>query len=76
MAIAEDDGGEMVIGDVSRVGGRALAVGLSGAGGDEVLKIGWVEQSAELELTMEEAVALRDEIDRIIRDRQAHSQGR
>jgi hypothetical protein len=76
MAIAEDDGGEMVIGDVSRVGGRALAVGLSGTGGDEVLKIGWVEQSAELELTMEEAVALRDEIDRIIRDRQTHSQGR
>ncbi|MHA7263571.1 hypothetical protein ACX80W_10260 [Arthrobacter sp. TMN-37] len=73
MAIAEDDGGEMVIGDVSRVGGRALAVGLSGSGGEEVLKIGWVEQSAELELTMEEAVALRDEIDRIIRDRQAHS---
>jgi hypothetical protein len=76
MAIAEDDGGEMVIGDVSRVGGRALAVGLSGTGGDEVLKIGWVEQSAELELTLEEAVALRDEIDRIIRDRQDHSQGR
>ncbi len=73
MAIAEDDGGEMVIGDVSRVGGRALAVGLSGTGGDEVLKIGWVEQSAELELTMEEAVALRDEIDRIIHDRQTHS---
>jgi hypothetical protein len=58
------------------VGGRALAVGLSGTGGDEVLKIGWVEQSAELELTLEEAVALRDEIDRIIRDRQDHSQGR
>ncbi len=73
MAIAEDDGGEMIIGDVSRVGGRALAVGLSGTGGEEVLKIGWVEESAEIELTMDEAVALRDEIDRIIKDRKEHS---
>ena len=73
MAIAEDDGGEMIIGDVSRVGGRALTVGLSGAGGDEVLTVGWVEESAQIELTMDEAIALRDEIDRIIRDRREHS---
>jgi hypothetical protein len=68
MAVAEDDGGELIVGDVTRTGGRALAVGLS-TGTDEqgrqLVSIDWVEQDARLELTVDEAVALRDEMTRI-----------
>ncbi len=71
MAVAEDDGGELIVGDVTRTGGRALGVGLS-TGTDEqgrqLVSIDWVEQDARLELTVDEAVALRDELTRIIDD--------
>ena len=69
MEIAKDDAGDMVIGDVSRIGGRALTVGITGISGDEVLNIGWVETGDSLKLNLEDAVTLRDEIDRIIKDR-------
>ncbi len=69
MEIAKDDAGDMVIGDVSRLGGRALTVGITGISGDEVLSIGWVETGDSLKLNLEEAITLRDEIDRIIKDR-------
>lgn len=75
MAVADDDGGELVVGDVSRTGGRALAVGLSSAMDEEgrrLVSIGWVEQDARLELTVDEAVALRDEMTRIIDDAGGH----
>ena len=71
MAVAGDDGGELIVGDVTHTGGRAVAVGLSHAEdgqGRPMVSIGWVEQDQRLELTVEEAVALRDELTRIIRD--------
>lgn len=71
MAIAEDDGGELIVGDVTRTGGRALTVGLSHAvddHGQPMVSVGWVEQGERLELTVREAEALRDELTRIIRD--------
>lgn len=71
MAVADDDGGELVVGDVTHPGGRALAVGLSKAvdeDGRQRVSVGWVEQDARLELTVDEAVALRDELTRIIDD--------
>lgn len=71
MAVAEDDGGELIVGDVTRTGGRALAVGLSGSTdeqGRHLVGVGWVEQDARLELTVDEATALRDELTRIIDD--------
>lgn len=71
MAIAEDDGGELIVGDVTRTGGRALAVGLSHTAdgqGRAMISIGWVEQDQHLEITVDEAQALRDELSRIIED--------
>ncbi|MCU1634272.1 MAG: hypothetical protein JWM61_2924 [Micrococcaceae bacterium] len=71
MAVAEDDGGELIVGDVTRTGGRALAVGLShtaDAEGRPMVGIGWVEQDQRLEITVDEARALRDELTRIISD--------
>ncbi|MDQ0733873.1 hypothetical protein [Arthrobacter agilis] len=71
MAIAEDDGGEMIVGDVTRTGGRALAVGLSHAPDEQgrpTISIGWMEQDQHLEITVDEARALRDELSRIIED--------
>jgi hypothetical protein len=71
MAVAGDDGGELIVGDVTHTGGRAVAVGLSHSAdgqGRPMVGIGWVEQGQRLELTLEEAVALRDELTRIIRD--------
>lgn len=75
MAIAEDDGGEMIVGDVTHSGGRALAVGVSataGADGASHVSIGWVEQGERLELTIREATALRDELTRILGDLEEH----
>jgi hypothetical protein len=71
MAIAEDDGGELIVGDVTRTGGRALAVGLSHTAdgqGRPKISIGWMEQDQRLEITVDEARALRDELSRIIQD--------
>ncbi|MEG9247260.1 hypothetical protein V6S67_04105 [Arthrobacter sp. Soc17.1.1.1] len=71
MAIAEDDGGELIVGDVTRTGGRALAVGLShteDAQDRPMIRIGWVEQDQHLEITVDEARVLRDELSRIIDD--------
>ncbi|WP_105031066.1 hypothetical protein [Arthrobacter ruber] len=71
MAIAEDDGGELIVGDVTRTGGRALAVGLSHTAdgqGRPMVSVGWVEQDQHLEITVDEARALRDELSRIIED--------
>lgn len=71
MAVAGDDGGELIVGDVTRTDGRALAVGLSSSEdsrGRPMVSIGWVEQGERLELTVEEAGALRDELTRIIDD--------
>lgn len=71
MAVAGDDGGELIVGDVTRTGGRALAVGLSHATdeqGRQLVGIGWVEQGDRLEVTVDEAEALRNELTRIIED--------
>jgi hypothetical protein len=71
MAIAEDDGGELIVGDVTHTGGRALAVGLSHAADGQdrpMVSIGWLEQDQRLEITVDEALALRDELSRIIED--------
>lgn len=71
MAVAEDDGGELIVGDVTRTGGRALAVGLSPSPDDQgrpTISVGWMEQGDRLQLSVDEAVALRDELTRIIRD--------
>ncbi len=71
MAVAGDDGGELVVGDLTHTGGRALTVGLSRTADDQgrpMVSIGWVEQSEQLEVTVDEAAALRDELTRIIRD--------
>ncbi|MUK03449.1 hypothetical protein GM708_16995 [Vibrio cholerae] len=71
MAIAGDDGGELIVGDVTRTGGRALAVGLSHTEdehGRPRVSVGWVEQGERLELSLDEAGALRDELTRIIDD--------
>lgn len=71
MAVAGDDGGELIVGDVSHTGGRAVTVGLSPSAdgqGAPMVSVGWVEQGERLELTIDEAVALRDELTRIIRD--------
>lgn len=71
MAVAEDDGGELIVGDVTHTGGRALAVGLSPSpdpDGTPTVRIGWVEQDQQLELSVEEARALRDELTRLIED--------
>ncbi|MHA7239489.1 hypothetical protein [Arthrobacter sp. TMS1-12-1] len=71
MAVAGDDGGELIVGDVTHTGGRALAVGLSSSADGEsrpTVGIGWVEQGERLELSLEEATALRDELTRIIDD--------
>ncbi|OUM41009.1 hypothetical protein [Arthrobacter sedimenti] len=71
MAVAEDDGGEMIVGDVTHTGGRAVAVGLSSSAdgqGRPLISIGWVEQGERLEVSVDEAVALRDELTRIIND--------
>ncbi|KQO01725.1 MULTISPECIES: hypothetical protein [Arthrobacter] len=71
MAVAEDDGGELIVGDVTHTGGRALAVGLSpspGPDGNPMVHIGWVEQDQQLELSVDEARALRDELTRLIDD--------
>ncbi|WP_434992007.1 hypothetical protein [Arthrobacter sp. Ld5] len=71
MAVAGDDGGELIVGDVTHTGGRALAIGLSSstdAGGRPLVSVGWVEQGEQLGLTLDEAVALRDELTRIIDD--------
>jgi hypothetical protein len=73
MEFAQDDAGDMVVGDVTHVHGKALTVGIEGISGDEVLSIGWVETGETINLTLKEAVTLRDEIDKIIRDR--HSGG-
>lgn len=75
MAIAGDDGGELIVGDVTQTGGRALAVGLSNSGDDQghpLVSIGWVEQGERLELSLDEAGALRDELTRIIDDARHH----
>ena len=69
MEFAQDDAGDMVVGDVTHIHGKALTVGISGISGDEVLSIGWVETGETINLTLQEAITLRDEIDRIIRDR-------
>ncbi|WP_104168517.1 hypothetical protein [Arthrobacter sp. SX1312] len=71
MAVAGDDGGELIVGDVTHTGGRALAVGLASSADGEgrpVVGVGWVEQGERLELTLDEAAALRDELTRIIDD--------
>ncbi|WP_394249641.1 hypothetical protein [Arthrobacter pityocampae] len=71
MAVAGDDGGELIIGDVTHTGGRALAIGLSSSTDGEgrpMVSVGWVEQGEQLGLTLEEAAALRDELTRIIDD--------
>ncbi|PPB49730.1 hypothetical protein C4K88_08665 [Arthrobacter pityocampae] len=71
MAVAGDDGGELIIGDVTHTGGRALAIGLSSStdsAGRPMVSVGWVEQGEQLGLTLDEAVALRDELTRIIDD--------
>ncbi|WDF34104.1 hypothetical protein PTW37_04025 [Arthrobacter agilis] len=71
MAVAEDDGGELIVGDVTRTHGRALAVGLAPSTdehGKPMIGIGWVEQDQLLEITVDEATALRDELTRIIDD--------
>ncbi|NKX53164.1 hypothetical protein [Arthrobacter mobilis] len=69
MEFAQDDAGDMVVGDVVHVKGKALTVGISGISGDEVLSLGWVETGESINLTLPEAIKLRDEIDKIIRDR-------
>lgn len=71
MAVAGDDGGELMVGDLSHPGGRALTVGLSHTAderGRPMVSIGWVEQGERLEVTVDEAAALRDELTRIIED--------
>ncbi|WP_247828363.1 hypothetical protein [Arthrobacter antioxidans] len=71
MAVAGDDGGELIVGDVTHTGGRALAVGLTSSADGEgrpAVSVGWVEQGQQLELTLDEAAALRDELTRIIDD--------
>ncbi len=68
MAIAGDDGGELIVGDVTKTGGRALAVGLSQDEHGPRVSVGWVEQGERLELSLDEAGALRDELSRIIAD--------
>ncbi len=71
MAVAGDDGGELMVGDLSHTGGRALTVGLSHTAdgrGRPMVSIGWVEQGERLEVTVDEAAALRDELTRIIED--------
>ncbi|TKV28468.1 hypothetical protein FDK12_07315 [Arthrobacter sp. NamB2] len=78
MAIAQDDGGELIVGDVTQTGGRALAVGLSSSEdsqGRPLVSVGWVEQGERLELTVREAEALRDELTRIIEDADAGARG-
>jgi len=69
MEFAQDDAGDLIIGDVSKPGGRALSIGITGISGDEVLSLSWVETGETLKLTLDEAVRLRNEIDHIIRDR-------
>ncbi|WP_262106359.1 hypothetical protein [Arthrobacter sp. Marseille-P9274] len=69
MEFAQDDAGDLIIGDVSKPGGRALSIGITGISGNEVLSLSWVETGEALKLTLDEAVRLRDEIDHIIRDR-------
>jgi hypothetical protein len=69
MEFAQDDAGDMVVGDVTHVPGKALTVGITGISGDEVLSLGWVETGETINLTLPEAITLRNEIDKIIRDR-------
>ncbi|EMY33324.1 hypothetical protein D477_015431 [Arthrobacter crystallopoietes BAB-32] len=69
MEFAQDDAGDLIIGDVSKPGGRALSIGITGITGNEVLSLSWVETGETLNLTLDEAVRLRNEIDHIIRDR-------
>jgi hypothetical protein len=71
MAVAGDDGGELIVGDVTQTGGRALAVGLAHSAdgqGRPMISVGWVEEGQRLEISVDEARALRDELTRIIQD--------
>lgn len=66
MAITRTTEGTLIIGDPSH-GGRAI--GISASKGDhEVAFVDWFEEGVGIGLTLEEAVAARTELDRIIRN--------
>lgn len=64
MAIKRDTNGTLIIGDPS-TGGRAIGIS-AGDTPRDVVVVDWFEEGIGLDLTLEEALAARDELNTII----------
>lgn len=64
MAITRTTNGTLIIGDPSH-GGRAIGISEM-TGRASVVFVDWLEEGVGMELTLVEAVAARDELDRLI----------
>jgi hypothetical protein len=64
MAITRDTNGTLIVGDPS-TGGRAIGISAGDAPRDVVV-VDWFEEGVGLGLTLEEALAARDELNTII----------
>jgi hypothetical protein len=65
MAITRTTDGALIVGDLS-MGGRAISIS-DDADAPNIAVIGWLEEGVGMDLTFDEAVAIRDELDRFIR---------
>lgn len=65
MAIDRNSDGTLLLGDLS-VGGRAIDIAPADSA-SHVASIGWLDEGVGIDLSLEEAVAVRDELDRLIR---------
>lgn len=66
MAITRKPDGTLVVGDPS-TGGRAIGIS-EAADTHNIAIVDWFEEGVGMGLTLEEAIATRDELDRIIRE--------
>lgn len=64
MAVTRDTNGTLIIGDPSK-GGRAIGISAGGTLRDVVV-VDWFEEGVGLDLTLDEALAARDELNTII----------